>query len=91
MKFGVVVEIRDVDEKSDVSSALTTRSIARHGGQIVMWGGAAYPDMIENFERALIIQFPRADAARHWYKTGDNASAGSTQRENLNIRVTLIS
>ncbi|MGF6510638.1 hypothetical protein [Paraburkholderia sp. 32] len=57
MKFGVVVEIRDVDEKSDVSSALTTRSIARHGGQIVMWGGAAYPDMIENFERALIIQF----------------------------------
>jgi uncharacterized protein (DUF1330 family) len=87
----VVVEIRDVDEKSHVSSALTTRSIAHHGGQIVMWGSAAYPDMIENFERALIIQFPSANAARHWYKTGDNASAGSTQRENLNIRVMLIS
>jgi len=56
-----------------------------------MWGSAAYPDMIENFERALIIQFPSANAARHWYKTGDNASAGSTQRENLNIRVMLIS
>ena len=87
----VVVEIRGMDEKDGVSSALTTRSIARHGVQIVMWGSAAYPDMIENFERALIIQFPSADAARHWYKTGDNANAGSTQRENLKIRVTLIS
>lgn len=87
----VVVEIRDVDEKSHVSSALTTRSIAHHGGQIVMWGSAAYPDMIENFERALIIQFPSADAARHWYKTGDNASGGSAQSENLKIRVMLIS
>jgi len=27
-----------MDEKDGVSSALTTRSIARHGGQIVMWG-----------------------------------------------------
>ncbi|PXX08580.1 uncharacterized protein DUF1330 [Paraburkholderia tropica] len=56
-----------------------------------MWGSAAYPDMIENFERALIIQFPSADAARQWYKTGDNASGGSAQSENLNIRVMLIS
>lgn len=86
----IVVEIRCNDTKMELSSSLSTRSIANHGGQIVMWGCAGQLNAVDHSDRALIIQFPSKSAARQWYKNGESKRTCVIEDKYLDVRVILI-
>ncbi|WP_124466011.1 DUF1330 domain-containing protein [Burkholderia cenocepacia] len=86
----IVVEIRCDDTKRELFSSLSTRSIANHGGQIVIWGCAGQLNTADHLDRALIIQFPSKSAARQWYKSGESKSMCAIEDKNSDIRIILI-
>lgn len=50
-------------------------SVTRAGGRIILTGGGGNMEALDGTrvpERLVVIQFPDADAARHWYQSADH-------------------
>jgi uncharacterized protein (DUF1330 family) len=75
--------------EAHVPRALAT--IARFGGRVIAGGGKI--DLLEGDpipERIFIIEFPNADAARRWYRSGDYQEALKVRLSASHGRVFLI-
>ena len=70
---------------------LAAASIARFGGRVIVRGGKV--DLFEGEpepERIVVIEFPDADTARHWYRSEEYQNALKIRQSASRGRVFLI-
>ena len=73
----VIVDVDSTDEaRASRYRERSGTSVARHGGHVVVRGGAI--QVLEGTwepRRLVVIEFPNVDAARAWYESDDYAEA----------------
>ena len=88
----IIADIRVTDAAAyEPYRPLAAASIARFGGRFVVRGGKA--DLLEGEpqpERIVVIEFPDADTARHWYRSEEYQSALKIRQSASRGRVFLV-
>jgi uncharacterized protein (DUF1330 family) len=82
------VEITD-PSRYERYKALTSASIAVHGGRYLVRGGAAEPLEGAPPKRIVVMEFPDMDAARRWYNSPEYAEAKALRQEIATARLLL--
>jgi uncharacterized protein (DUF1330 family) len=88
----IIAEIQVTDPTSyDRYRPMAAASIARFGGRYVVRGGKL--DLLEGEPepgRIVVIEFPDADAARRWYRSGEYQKALRIRQSASRGRVFLV-